>query len=351
MNRLELNDFLLQLTPIEERFLRKQDQLDTPSDALFIDRIEHNGFGVKKNPTPIEKQNHENSDDSMAIPDNKMITYGEPEIIFFCHPRYAKVPEHRHSYIEMIYVYSGQCLQSINNSPVLMQQGDICLLDTQVLHTIEPASANDIIINCLISKKYFDHILLGRLAGNDLFSSFFIRAFYQANASGNYIQFNAANTHKVEHLFADILCEYFEPSFCSEEVINSYMVLIFSELLRSYVQDAISENYQALQNTKISDVILYVQNHCQTTSLTATANHFHFHPNYLSTVIKKLTGRNFMAILHEARIKKASVLLKNSTIPIVEIANDVGYENVNFFYRLFKQHYGVTPAEYREKNK
>ena len=147
----------------------------------------------------------------------------------------------------------------------------------------------------------------------------------------------------------DVLCEYYDKSLCSDEVINSYMIIIFSELLRTFEKETNTKNYDALKNTKISDIILYVQNNCKTATLVSTAEYFHFHPNYLSSTIKKFAGRKFTDILQEAKLKKTLILLKRSDISVSEIANEVGYENTNFFYEIFKRYYGCTPTEYRKK--
>jgi YesN/AraC family two-component response regulator len=82
--------------------------------------------------------------------------------------------------------------------------------------------------------------------------------------------------------------------------------------------------------------------------LESTAKHFNFHPTYLSSIIKKLTGQRFIDILHEAKLNLASMLLITTDMPINSISNEVGYENTNFFYRIFKKHFGTTPAEYRK---
>lgn len=79
----------------------------------------------------------------------------------------------------MNYVFSGTCTQYINGKEVVLNEGDLCLLDTNVLHGIESASENDIIINIMIRTSYFDSALLQRLSGNDLLTDFFVNAIYQ----------------------------------------------------------------------------------------------------------------------------------------------------------------------------
>jgi YesN/AraC family two-component response regulator len=79
------------------------------------------------------------------------------------------------------------------------------------------------------------------------------------------------------------------------------------------------------------------------------AKHFYFHPTHLSKILKKITGTRFIDILHQVRLNKAGILLKTTDLPVKMIANEVGYENISFFYRIFKKHFECTPSEYRKE--
>lgn len=226
---------------------------------------------------------------------------------FLCYPRFDKMPKHHHSYIEMIYVYSGELHQTIKGSKITMRKGEACILDSNILHSIEAPSENDIAIICLMDKKYLDSILITRLSSNNLLSSFFIHAIYQSN---DYILFKSSESKRLAEIMEFVLCEYFDKSLCSDEIIDSFMVIIFSELLRVFVNQTNSANYTLLEDKKNSDIILYIQNNCKYAPLASVAEHFHFHPNSLNSIIKKFKGSNFTSVLQEAKFKKASFLLK-----------------------------------------
>jgi two-component system, response regulator YesN len=68
---------------------------------------------------------------------------------------------------------------------------------------------------------------------------------------------------------------------------------------------------------------------------------------YLSRTFKNVTGRNFSDYLFEIRINKAKQLLEDTKFTVHEIAISVGYGDPQYFHRIFKKHYGVTPNEYR----
>jgi AraC-type DNA-binding domain-containing proteins len=282
--------------------------------------------------------------ESQLIPPDKNIS-------FYMHPRYSPPHMHRHSFIEMSYVYSGKCNQVINNNKIIMQKGEICILDTNTAHAIEQADENDIIINCLMRKSYFDAAFMSRLSGNDIFTNFFIHAIYQSKDFNEYILLHSGENEEIHDLMSKILCEYLDKKFCSDEVIDSYMIILFAEMLRVYKSDISNIRSYTIKNIEFSKIVKYIQNNYKTVTLESTAKHFNFNTVYLSKTLKKLTGHKFIDLVHQIRLNQACLFLKNTDTPINAISNEIGYENTNFFYSIFKRHFNCSPAEYRENFK
>ncbi|GEN75268.1 helix-turn-helix domain-containing protein [Chryseobacterium hagamense] len=70
-------------------------------------------------------------------------------------------------------------------------------------------------------------------------------------------------------------------------------------------------------------------------------------PNYLSGVLKTLTGRNTQQHIHEKVIEKAKEKLSTTTLTIGEIAFELGFEYPQSFSKLFKSKTDLTPVEFR----
>jgi YesN/AraC family two-component response regulator len=267
------------------------------------------------------------------------------------HYRFIPIPAHQHDFIELFYVYSGTCTQIINGKKVVLKQGEMCILDTNVVHSIETTYENDIIINCLMRKDFFDTSLLSRLSTNDLISNFLVNAIYKSKQHNNFIIFHSEKSEKLSDLMKNLMCEYFEPSICSKEIIYCYIILIFSELLQIYHEQTPEVKIldQSANTRNISKILEHIEKNYSTATLIDTAQIFNFHPNYLSTLLKKTTGKSFKEIIHEQKLRKACTLLNNTNIAVDRIAFEVGYNNCSFFYKKFKNTFGVTPFEYRQK--
>lgn len=76
----------------------------------------------------------------------------------------------------------------------------------------------------------------------------------------------------------------------------------------------------------------------------------HLHPVYLSKLYKQETGENLSAYISMKRLEKASQLLIDSSLHVVDISHLVGYKKNQYFIKLFKDQYGVTPYQYRRQN-
>ncbi len=82
-------------------------------------------------------------------------------------------------------------------------------------------------------------------------------------------------------------------------------------------------------------------------SLVSVSESINISPNYLSALIKKQTGKTFMALLTQKRCETAKELLTCSTMKIREIAEKCGYNDQHYFSYCFKKYSGVSPNALR----
>jgi two-component system response regulator YesN len=90
-----------------------------------------------------------------------------------------------------------------------------------------------------------------------------------------------------------------------------------------------------------------VANYAENLTVKELSRKFAINPNYLSTLFKAETGETFVKELTRIRMEKAQQLLRLTGMPVSQIATSIGYDDVQYFYRKFKQSFGITPLEYR----
>lgn len=94
----------------------------------------------------------------------------------------------------------------------------------------------------------------------------------------------------------------------------------------------------------------YIDSHlAEPQSLEGLAEILGVSPFYLSKLFKEETGETYVNYVTNARLEKARKLLSDGGLIIKEISAGVGYSDQNYFSKLFRQKYGETPSEYRQR--
>src|SRR5580698_254096 len=73
-------------------------------------------------------------------------------------------------------------------------------------------------------------------------------------------------------------------------------------------------------------------------------------PKYFSRIFKEITGQGFNEYRLSIKTSQACALLKNSDFTVTEIANRLGYQNLESFIRMFEKTMNLSPSQYRHKN-
>lgn len=84
-------------------------------------------------------------------------------------------------------------------------------------------------------------------------------------------------------------------------------------------------------------------------TLEEAAEYINMSSCYFSKLFKKATKRNFITYVTDSRIELAKEMLRYTTMPIINIAYELSYNETNYFSKAFKKKVGVTPTEYREQ--
>lgn len=97
-----------------------------------------------------------------------------------------------------------------------------------------------------------------------------------------------------------------------------------------------------------AQIISYVRDHLHhALSNAEIAEHFHYHPNYVSSLIRRYTGHPLHQYLKSLRIARAADLLATTETPVGEIARLCGFYDISHLTRCFKQTTAMTPKQYR----
>lgn len=108
---------------------------------------------------------------------------------------------------------------------------------------------------------------------------------------------------------------------------------------------------QSFYDQLLEQVDAYLRDHLQDATLVRCAKRVSLSPTYLSRIYKEKSGVAFSDRLLQLRMERARELLADEQHKAYDVAWDVGYDVPQNFSRAFKNYFGVTPSEYRQKMK
>lgn len=328
MNKKELDHYLRQTTPREKEILK-----GIPLEELRRQdtcRFAKSGQGT------------------YLFEESLFMAPGE-KIVVSRQDRYAEVLPHHHDYIELCYMWSGSCSQTIEGRKIITGEGDVCIFDTQAVHSIEAGGENDILVNILMSREFFDTAFLSRMPRQGIVSEFLADSVTKSRKKQHYLYFKAHKNSRVREIMEQIMTEYYTGDIGMEEIMESYMIILFTELLRIW-RDETKKKASVSREVQILELLAYIEKNYETCTLPEMGKAFGMHGNYLTALLKEKTGRSFVEHVQEQRLKKARMLLETTELPLSELIPLCGYNNMNFFYRKFREAEGCTPAQYRKKH-
>lgn len=107
--------------------------------------------------------------------------------------------------------------------------------------------------------------------------------------------------------------------------------------------------YNYTDNGTFNEILAYIHhNYKRNISLKECANAYHMNVSHISRMFKKYLGMSFTGYINNLKINEAKKLLKDSNLSIKEVADRVGYNNMNYFYKNFKNNTGMTPNIFKK---
>ncbi|AMV63549.1 AraC family transcriptional regulator [Pediococcus damnosus] len=264
--------------------------------------------------------------------------------------RFSYVPAHTHSFMELNYMYAGSCIQYINDEKIVLRQGNLLLLDKDIVQRIDYTGRDDILVNILI-KSDADISALFHLIPESL--NIVSRLIYNiANKNSlhnNFILFdllpNDIALSLIDALIEKGLTKNASPQ--RNQSMELLMSALIIELKTAIVKSEI--NFSDSDMEGVLPIIRYVNANYATTSLATASHHFGYNGNYLSNKLKHATGKNFQELVDRRRLSVAENLIIKTDLSSSDICELIGYKNVTSLFRLFKKYLNSTPFQYRCK--
>lgn len=260
---------------------------------------------------------------------------------------------HRHADIEISYLLTGSVSMQVEAQRFDMQPGDFLVLDTNCVHCPNVRTRDSLLIGINVRPTFFDDLFFHRFYQTDPITSFFAKAIYSGKSVKQYLYFHAQDNSAVRECVEQMLEEYYEPQICSQEMVESLMMIFFSQLIRLHAMrpDQTVWKKSSSQLPQLSNMIGFMNAHLDTVTRADIAAQFGYSYSYITKIIRDTTGSGFTELRRTLRLQHAEKLLLTTELPVIQVSQMSGFSSASDFYKFFRNAYGITPQEYRTRHK
>ena len=332
---------ILQLSSLKER-----SKLDREIETFMLDEYKLN----ENTKIAIIKKDYQFPNINDVKTDKLILTRSQNTFSSRMHIHTAVPYFHKHDFVELLYVYRGKCHQYIDsfNHNLGLNEGDLFLMNQNVVHAIKEGDPEDIIIQTIIPESCISYQFIEHLRYNQTLYDFFFNAKAKINEYYHYIVFRNCSSEKIKYYVENIMTEYYTKNSFYEEALHSYLRLLLIELSRNYNSVENKRHKLVQSSVEIGEIMQYIYEHSTDVTLEELSKVFSFNTSYLSRIISENSNNTFQELLKKFRMEKAEFLLQNSSLPVEKIAQEVGYKNANVIFKGIREKYDITPLQYRK---
>jgi len=255
--------------------------------------------------------------------------------------------QHTHHYFEIQCVLQGSADYTTPVGVVPVKKNDLILVPPDTPHGLF-IPHNGSVISIGIRKSTFEKAFRDILSSDLPISHYFRNT--MAGRQNNEIFFPGALDDFSLQL---LLMMYRQQKVGTVEAnkINDHLIQSFIYYIAEKSTDETMFGTAEYLQDKIWDIRMHMVENYRDVTLASMAKHFHYSESYLSRLISRQLGMSFSQLLQMIRLEESCELLINSDIRITELCERVGYDNESYYIQLFRKAYGVTPLQYRKRNR
>lgn len=258
---------------------------------------------------------------------------------------------HWHDEMEFIIIRQGSAIFQINTSYYEVHAGEAIFVNSGELHAGYVENEND--IPCIFSAVVFSPDLLLSQAFDIVQEKFITPILKKQILPPPHIKRTERWEIDVLHYLDNILAENEENSVTCELTTKAQLYLIFAKMFNHMHTTTRNESRSTGSHEKverIKNVLNYIHEHYpEPLKLNDLASEINMSEGHFCRFFKQMVQKTPIDYMNNYRIQKSSKLLENTDKKIVDIAMDVGFDNLSYFITVFKKQKNCTPSQYRRQ--
>jgi AraC family L-rhamnose operon regulatory protein RhaS len=282
---------------------------------------------------------------SLVIDRRKLLDHGKL-IQIRKHTRFVHFPKHTHNYVEVIYMCKGRTNQIINGEEISLQEGELLFLNQNATQETMPAGLDDIAVNFIILPEFFDQALILIGEEENRIRDFLIGCLKGEEEKVSYLHFKVQDILPIQNLIENLIWTIMNSQQNKRMINQNTMGLLLVHLMNH--TDKVTVGKKHGEQEVMLSVRRFVEEHYKDGKLTDLALDLNYDLYALSRMIKNHMNKNYVDLVQDKRLSQAAYLLINTKLSVADIGLAVGYDNLSYFYKIFKGKYNVSPKKYRD---
>lgn len=262
-----------------------------------------------------------------------------------------RLTQNYHDYLELLYFYKGTGTCLVGDKAFIAKDGDLVIFNNVELHTIIPDKNENLILIAI----FFLPELIYKPGSNEMCLEYLKPFYCRSDEFDNLISSDEVKKHDLHLLIKKLFYKIANKDDYYRLAATTALQEVLIELLHYYNNGKLQLNSNLAYNKKLADIdklkatfVLIMNNYKKNITLEDAAGSACMSPHYFCRFFKKVTGATFKEYLLRIRIDKAKELLMKYNMSVTEIAYQVGFENLSYFFRVFKRFTRLNPMEFRK---
>lgn len=260
-----------------------------------------------------------------------------------------KTQNHTHDYIELAYVVEGEFKQRIMGNDILFRKGELCLIDKNCPHQDFLLNHNSIILFIGLANEIFDNVMVENIEEEKILN-FLHTALMKQKDIRQFLHFKPKDQqdNKLEAMLLNLLTELECNDGAAKHISKGLVIRILHYISTMYDFSLSNEQRKKMNWLIFEEITKYIEENYVQIAIKELVAKFHFNEDYYNRILKEKAGMTYSEYVQDIRLKNAHKLLLSTDMTIDSIAEKVGYHNKGYFYKIFVEKYGVTPAKLRK---
>ena len=262
---------------------------------------------------------------------------------------YRELALHWHEEMEITLIREGSSNYRIGQRDFLAVEGDILLIPPFCTH-----SASEIPNRTMVSDSLVFHLDLLGAKEQDLSASKYLRPLAEGQLQmPEVIRHGEEGYDRIREVFLLALDTFWNrPPFYELQLKAELLQIVTLLFASGFVREPEESRAASGNRQQIKAVLQYISEHCgEKIRVAELADLSGFSESYFMSFFRQYVGMSCVRYINHCRIQKAAHALEETSLPVMEIAMDHGFDNVSYFNLQFRREFGMTPREFRGRQR